>query len=1426
LGVLTPQEQLKSKEVLERVREQLAAPDLTPIRRAPHNWGVQLANVSIRIARRMPKSDPGEREIARRLANFCGIVFDFRRKSDPTKHEGNFRNSLEMFLRSSLPDLVPTVIAADMMDDIREWLKGFYEKVPRDLAFLMSDTVVNAYEAHRRTLDTPETHGMMVRFVEENRDLISASVSAASEHIRKRWEELYRSHIGEPPPPPPTGLISTDVRARLKKAAQTNDPLAVRDVLAPLENGLVQAVKKALDASFDLREPSRSVRDYSHKPTAEFEIARRQIRQNNRKAVASFQELWNNQMQNFYAMEWYGYALAKLEGSWRLAKDLFEKVREENHNDETTDWNLACCEIMLGDRKTAFQILHQRVESGTGTGEALEPAIALALEFNEKRFLSQQLDWLPFEEAILLGYLFAADSGAPPHELEAWLSAIEVIASDAQPFEPPDPAERLIPASLNDLCFAFIRRRMLHAGITWFRRRLSFDEHKWFHLNWQLMGNLYLQVNQFEDAVRAYDKMLDCTNRVEVPATKKREAMEEVLNILLERDRNTPAEELLNKYSTMLPPAELNRWRRRLHSGVDVRLPEEPGPAERVGTAEAREEVPPALPQDPLLRLEQLNNRLLKVKRIEQLKGDFGLLTDCTDILYEIWPAYSRRLVEQLRTTIQTLQAFDSSSDAEEKERLSRVLRDNTAGINTALNEINEPQVREKSEDLLTTLKRLAADASFQTSVMRDIEVDWRLNGYLPDRTLPPVSPDLPMTSILLRVTNRGTNPVSDVQVHLQSETGKATVVTRVQRVSAPLDVGAPSVLRFALGYGSLEGEETFLAHTKFSSGGVTNLQTPATRFTLRADSFRRRLNGEETIRDAFFVGVGIPEDRRDVFRGREREQRRIANSLRGNVQSEVLFLNGPRRVGKTSILNSLKWALPELALSEIITVLLPEAIPETTGKFLRQTAAEIGKAVDRHLNVQGYLEIPPAERFDSEPIVAFRDFCEIVQQRLTPRRILLMIDETQRLAQAVKSGRIDDNVFGLFSTLMSRNSGIMLIFTASVLYRNVKEICPHPIWGRVTPYPTGFLNADAVVQVLNAGVVPFSVEFAPEAITRVWQMTEGHPWIVQTVGRRIVTEVLNPQQRLTVGPPDVDQVIESIEKTDDQYAHYWWNEVKEEGGFVDGVDWEVAKIIIDQQENEGCGIPKMTLFEEIKRQNKPINNERINKLVDMQTLVKQTREGEEWVRIKGLFLERWLKDQVRAKQASGVHAVPLPVEVALFVDHENVAISMRTFIEELPAGRQAAWASVRQPVLLARRLAQHAERFGPLVYRVAVANWPLFVHDLPAYAQAMFSFDQPLGGKNTSDEKLKQLIRDTLEQKPNVRVYIVATGDADFRDTIQTLLKRNKHVVLWGFRAVGTIKSNLSGIFREMETWQNVTIEYLDDILLQEPTAKQVNVG
>jgi hypothetical protein len=1422
LDVLNSQQQQTSREVMERVRSQLDA-EVEAIRRSPHKWGVQLANVAIRVARRMSKTSPEERAIAVKLANFCGLVFDFKRTEDPARNENNFRDSLEVFVSASLPDMVPVVIAADVLDEVGDFLGGFYNsRVPKDLTFLMNDIVVAAYESHRRSLDNPESHGLMIRYVEDNRDLISLPVSESSEYMRERWQTLFRNHVGEPPPPPNQKLLNAEVRARLKSAVLTNDPMAVRDVLAPLEASLIETVKKALDVSFDFREPRRIVRDYARNPTADFEAARRQIRLNSRQALRSFSDIWKNQPQNYYAMEWYAYAQAKLESSWRQAKDLFEQVREADRGDQITDWNVACCEIKLGDRKTAFHILRERVESGNNIGDVLEPTIDLALEFKEKRFLSQHLDWLPLEEAILLGYLFAADSALPLDELEEWLPAVEVIASDARGFEPPDPAERLSFSDANDLSFAFIRRRMIRGGVTWFRRRVTFDEHKYYYLNWRLLADLCMQVGLFDEAVRTYKKALDCTNRPQTPSDIKEKAVETVLNILLEQQLRSAASEILSNYGSMLSLGEVQRWQKRLPAEIvpEVqRTPEVPVQA----PIEETEDKQPSMPEDPLARLMQITNRLLKIKRIEEFKGDFDLLSSAADSLFQNWPAYSRILVDHIRTAIQNLREFDLSSNLEEKEGLGKALRERLETIDLALQEISEPELKEKADDLVSTLKRLAVDASFQTSVMRNVEIDWHLNGYLPDKTLEPVSPELPKAAVLLRITNRGAEQINEAEVYLKSESGKVTVVESVMKLKGRLDIGASTVMRFPLEYDSLKGEETFLAYARFSAGVVANLQTPARRFTLPAESFIKYLDGRDRIQDAYFVGVGIPEDRRDVFHGREREQKRIADSLRGSVQSEVLFLNGPRRVGKTSILNSLKWSLPELGFNEIITVSLGEEIPVSTGAFLRGVAAEIVKAVDRHLNIEGFLRLPTPEEFELDPIVSFKDFCEITRERLNPRRILLMLDETQRLAQAVKNGRLDDNVLAIFSTLMSRDSGIMFVFTASVAFRNVKDLSPHPIWGRLAQYATGFLSSDAVRQVLAAGVASYPVKFTEEALNRIWQMTEGHPWIVQAVGKRIVNNVLNPQQRLVVSPQDVDQAIEFIEKTEDQFTYYWWNEVKEEGGFIDEADWELVKVIIDKQPSEGVGVPKSALLKEMKQRGQPINNERVNKLVDMQTMVKESRNGEEHVRIKGLFLERWLRDQVEARRTNSEFVAPLKSNVALFVDHENVKISMQEFISQLSATQESAWSSLRDPVLLARRLSQNAERFGALVGRVAVANWQLFVQDLPAYAQAMFSFDQPLGGKNTSDEKLKQLVRDTLEQRHEVSIYVIATGDADFRDTILTLLKRNKRVVLWGFRAIGPVKSNMSGIFREMETWQNLTIEYLDDILLNELSAKPI---
>jgi hypothetical protein len=1404
----------RSAQVLATVQQQLNI-DHERIRRGPHIWGTQLSNVAIRIIRRKSMDDEAERTVARQLANFCGIVYNYRRHRKAEDYENLFRDSLEVFLSATLPDMVSTVIAADTLEQLREWVKQFYERVPKDFSFKINDIVLNAYEMQRSKLDTEPTHGLMLKFIEDNRDLISLPVSESSEWKRKRWEELYRNHLGEPPQIE-AGVITSELRARLKHAVDSNDPFAVRDVLAPLETSLTQAVQKILDASFELREPSSVVRDYSRKASADFEAARRQVRSNSKKATGSFEEVWRKQTQNLFAQEWYAYALAKLEGAWLRARDLFGQVRSAGKADQVTDWNLAYCEVKLQDQQSAFDILRHRVESGQNFEDVLEPTLALALQLGEKRFLAEQLDWLPLEEAVVLAYVFAADTGALAEQLEERLSAIAVIASEAKRFDPPHPAETIDNQDLSDLAFGFIRRGMLRGGINWYRRRVGFREHRFFYLNWKQLGDLCLRGRCYDEAEHAYEMMLTYTDRPTTPVDVKQRALDGVLNILVESERTVAAGKLLDRFAAFLPPDEVKRWRQHFYVGQKEKPATTPTnqfvPLKEEGD-NAADQFPSPANGDTRSRLMQLMARLFKVRRLDDLEGDCDCLKEAATSLYQLWPAYSRKLVDRLKNNIDLLQKFRSSSDSSERQQIGAMLRENVAEINAELKTIIEPTLKQQAESLVLILARLAADASYQTGATRAIVIDWRLTDYLPNRAPSPLNPGLPATALLLRIANEGAEQVSCAEVYLQSESGKISVQGNPQQIKEPLEAGATAIVRFPLSYESLEGQETFVAYGRFGAGGVVNLQTPLTRFEIAGKSFEDLVGGNE-IRDHFFVGVGIPEGRRDIFQGREREQRRIANSLRGAVQPEVLFLNGPRRVGKTSILNSLRWALPECGLSEVIPVTVPEGIPQTSAAYLWGIAMEVATVVGRHLGVEGYLHVPPLDQFGPEPTLAFRRFCTIAQERLAPRRILLMIDETQRLADAVKQRRIDSNVLGLFSTLMSTNSGVMFIFTASVLFGDVKALSPHPLWGRVVPFATGFLGADAVTRVLEAGVTNYPVKFTPEALNRVWQVTEGHPWVVQGIGKRVMSEVLNPQQRLVVSPADVDQAVAFIETSENQYTDYWWNVRPEEGGFIDETDWDIASFILLQQKRQGLGVPRGTLFEQMRQQNRPVSNGRLRKLMEMQTLVQEVRGDQDFIRIKGLFLENWLSDQLSTR--SMVSGAGTQVnQVALFVDHENVAVSLERFVEQLSANQKAtAGGPFQDRALLARRLSQNAERFGKITTRVVVANWPLFSEDMQGYAQSMFGFDHPLGGKNTSDEKLKQLIRDTLEKEPDVNTYVLATGDADFRDTIQTLLKRNKRVVVWGFRARGAVKSNISNVFRDMETWQNLTIEYLDDIL------------
>ncbi len=161
---------------------------------------------------------------------------------------------------------------------------------------------------------------------------------------------------------------------------------------------------------------------------------------------------------------------------------------------------------------------------------------------------------------------------------------------------------------------------------------------------------------------------------------------------------------------------------------------------------------------------------------------------------------------------------------------------------------------------------------------------------------------------------------------------------------------------------------------------------------------------------------------------------------------------------------------------------------------------------------------------------------------------------------------------------------------------------------------------------------------------------------------------------------------------------------------------------------------------------------------------------------------------------------------VSVYVDFENIAISLN---------EQGYTVNLDQ---LIDSFLRQAQAHGQVIKIAAYAPWgqrgslpPLVdnsgreVADDAPSRLAMSNIDPmfTLPGKNSADMRIAKDVMTDSGHDDAADVYIVASGDRDFNDVINTLRGRNKTVILWAVRG---------SISRQLENNSSVTIEFVED--------------
>ncbi|NJK66554.1 MAG: helix-turn-helix domain-containing protein [Microcoleus sp. SU_5_3] len=233
-----------------------------------------------------------------------------------------------------------------------------------------------------------------------------------------------------------------------------------------------------------------------------------------------------------------------------------------------------------------------------------------------------------------------------------------------------------------------------------------------------------------------------------------------------------------------------------------------------------------------------------------------------------------------------------------------------------------------------------------------------------------------------------------------------------------------------------------------------------------------------------------------NLFVGREDIIRQLEELwVQGNnLQSVALF--GHRRMGKTSILLNASNCLGSKVQVAYVNLLRVGDCSQGVGELLIAITDAIAKIVKI---------APPADRDLLDlPYISFRRYIGQVLENIEGG-LIVALDEFEKIEELINAGKIDRDFIGFLRGMVQMSSKIAFVFAGLHTLDEMTEDYFHPFFASIIPIRVGFLSLGATRQVLANPDDDFLLDYKPEALDRIYELTGGQIYVTQLVGFLLV---------------------------------------------------------------------------------------------------------------------------------------------------------------------------------------------------------------------------------------------------------------------------------------------------------------------------------
>jgi type I restriction enzyme M protein len=304
---------------------------------------------------------------------------------------------------------------------------------------------------------------------------------------------------------------------------------------------------------------------------------------------------------------------------------------------------------------------------------------------------------------------------------------------------------------------------------------------------------------------------------------------------------------------------------------------------------------------------------------------------------------------------------------------------------------------------------------------------------------------------------------------------------------------------------------------------------------------------------------VGNPVDRDEMFYGRNTVIERIRRQLGSGANANVILLEGNRRTGKTSVLKQLQkrdalpgWIVVYCSFQDaegdesragISTRNVYRLMARTIGIALFNAGvrtwppAEPGPLNQRTFQVE-FLRALDAAFAGPHPFETFEEYLASALDAASPRRLLLMLDEFDKLQEGIDTGVTSPQVPENIRHMLQHHAGLSAILTGSRRLKRLREEYWSALFGLGYRIGISALPMADARRLVTEPVVD-RLTYLPAARDLLVNLCARQPFLVQSLCNRVFERAAEARER-TVTVAGVNEAATEMVSENEHFRTLW----------------------------------------------------------------------------------------------------------------------------------------------------------------------------------------------------------------------------------------------------------------------------------------------